>query len=92
MYCRKSASAGTVQQRVRMKFRLTQSKSTVRRAAQRKGHSPKKKGRQCILPQVLEDEVIRFIGQMNANNLPVLRERIIAMVNHPLLGQPEVAR
>ena len=57
MYCRKSASAGTVQQRHQQKCGLNLSKSTVRRATQRKGHSPKKKGRQCILPHDLEDEV-----------------------------------
>ena len=92
MYRRKSASAGTVQQRLQQKFGLTLSKSTVRRAAQRKGHSPKKKERQCILAQDLEDEVLHFIGRLNANNLPVLRERTIAMLNHLLLGRPEVAQ
>ena len=81
-----------MRQRLQQKFGLTLSKSTVHRAAQRKGHSPKKKGRQCILPQDLEDEVLHFIGRLNANNLPVLRERIIAMVNHLLLGRPEVAQ
>ena len=92
MYRRKSASAGTVQQRLQQKFGLSLSKSTVCRAAQRKGHSPKKKGRQCILPRNLEDEVLHFIGRLNANNLPLLRERIIAMVNHLFLGRPEVTQ
>ena len=81
-----------MQQRLQQKFGLTLSNSTVRRAAQRKGHSPKKKGRQCILPGDLEDEGLHFIGRLNANNLPVLRERIIAMVNHLLLGRPELAQ
>ena len=92
MYHRKSASAGTVQQRLQQKFGLTLSKSTVHRAAQRKVGSPKKKGQQCILHKDLEDEVLHFIGRLNANNLPVLRDRIIAMVNHLLTGQPEVTQ